>query len=64
MNEQQREEWSSAGNPSPLMRRMRGVTRSAPWLLRLLARFSETGFGGRLLYHRVLKPAAGECIPS
>jgi hypothetical protein len=59
MSEQQRQEWSDAGKPSPLMRRMRAATRSAPWLLRLLARLSESGFGGRLLYNRVLKPAAG-----
>ena len=60
MDEQQRQEWSSAGNPSSLLRRLRSATGPAPWLLYLLARISETGFGGRLLYHRVLKPTAGE----
>ena len=47
MDEQQRAEWNTAGNPSRLMRSMRQATRSAPWLLQLLAGFSETGFGGR-----------------
>lgn len=59
LSEAQRAEWDGANNPTRLMRRMRAAMRSAPWMLRLAARLSETQAGGRLLYDRVLKPAAG-----
>ena len=59
LSQEQRAVWDDANNPTPLMRRMRAAMRSAPWLLHLAARVSETQLGGRVLYERVLKPAAG-----